>query len=228
MERVHLYEQVREAAALEERNRLARDLHDSVSQALYAIVLGVTVGRTNLNKDLGRVARALDNIESLATAAQADLRALLFDLRADSVARTGLVNSLAERAQFLHLRHGLAVHTDLCEEPPLGAQCKDALYGIAREALHNAAKHARASAVELRLARLPEALVLEVKDDGIGFEPGQVRSSRYGLQSMRERATELGAEFRVESARGQGTRVITTVPMRAMLANGQRVTPCVE
>ncbi len=97
LERVHLYEQVRRAAALEERNRLARDLHDSVSQALYAIVLAASVGRTNLVKDLGKVGRALENIELLTGAAQADLRALLFDLRTDSVARSGLVSALAER-----------------------------------------------------------------------------------------------------------------------------------
>lgn len=225
LERVHLYEQVRQAAALEERNRLARDLHDSVSQALYAIVLAVTVGRANLNKDLSRVSRVLDNIEALTGAAQADLRALLFDLRGDSVSRTGLVNALLERAQFLRLRHNLAVRTELCEEPALGAQCKEALYGIAREALHNAAKHARASQVEVELAKSPDGLVLAIRDDGIGFEPGKVRQGRYGLQSMRERASELGAELRVESAKGQGTRVVVFVPLVSSAA-GSGLPPC--
>lgn len=213
LERVHLYEQVRQAAALAERNRLARDLHDSVSQALYAIVLAVSVGRANLNKDLARVARVLDNIEALTGAAQADLRALLFDLRADSVSRTGLVNALLERAQFLRLRHNLAVRTELCEEPVLGQQCKEALYGIAREALHNAAKHARATQVEVKLARLAEGLALEVSDDGIGFEPGNIKQVRYGLESMRERAAELGAALSIESASGKGTRIEVFVPL---------------
>jgi signal transduction histidine kinase len=228
LERVHLYEQVRQAAALEERNRLARDLHDSVSQALYAIVLAVTVGRANLQKDLGRVARALDNIESLTGAAQADLRALLFDLRADSVSRSGLVNALAERAQFLRLRHGLTVRTELCAEPPMGPVCKDALYGIAREALHNAAKHARASQVQLKLTHPPEGLVLEIQDDGVGFEPDIPRPGHYGLQSMRERAAELGAQLRIESGTGQGTTVHVVVPLPATLAAGQDFPPCYE
>jgi signal transduction histidine kinase len=211
-ERVHLYEQVRRAAALEERNRLARDLHDSVSQALYAIALSVAVGRRHLAQDLSRVARSLDSIESQAQAAQADLRALLFDLHADSFSRTDLVDALLERAEFMRRRHGIVVRTELCEEPFLGQQCKEALYGIAREALHNAAKHARASCIDLQLAQSPEGLVLEIKDDGIGFEPGVVERGHYGMQSMRERASELGATLRVESARGQGTRVVTVVP----------------
>jgi signal transduction histidine kinase len=227
LERVHLYEQVRQAAALEERNRLARDLHDSVSQALYAIVLAVTAGRANLTKDLGRVARALDNIQALTGAAQADLRALLFDLKADSVARTGLVNALLERAQFLRLRHGLAVQTELCPEPSLQTSCKDALYGIAREALHNAAKHARANRVDLKLSQLAENLVLEIADDGVGFLPGEPRPGHYGLQSMRERAAELGAELRIDSTPGEGTRVVAVLPMAEHRLGGESMSSCV-
>jgi signal transduction histidine kinase len=228
LERVHLYERVRQAAALEERNRLARDLHDSVSQALYAIVLAVTAGQANLTKDLNRVARALDNIQALTGAAQADLRALLFDLRADSVAQRGLVNALQERAQFLRLRHGLTVETELCAEPALRTQCKNALYGIAREALHNAAKHARASQVDLKLAQSGDYLVLEVADNGVGFTPDKVRSGRYGLQSMRERAAELGADFRIESAPDQGTRVVVVVPNATYSVGVGDAAPCVD
>ncbi len=226
LERVHLYEQVRQAAALQERNRLARDLHDSVSQALYAIILAVTAGKANLHKDLGRVERALDNVQVLTGAAQADLRALLFDLRDDSIKRNGLVNALLERAQFLRQRHGLAVTTSLCEEPALGAACKEALYGIAREALHNALKHARANQVGLRLAAVQGGLRLEIADDGIGFEPGHLRPGHYGLQSMRERALELGARFDLDTGPGQGTRVTVFVPFAGDTDTSPHQPPC--
>lgn len=228
LERVQLYEQARRAAVLEERNRLARDLHDSVSQAFYAIALNVTAGRANLEKDLSRVARALDNIQSLAAAGQADLRALLFDLHTDSVPRTGLVNALLDRARFLRVRHGQTVRTELCLEPDLPAPCKEAIYGIAREALHNATKHARANQIDIRLSQSSESLLLDIQDDGVGFNLDEARPDHYGLETMRERAAELGAELKIQTARGQGTRVIVVVPTSDQSASGGRTSRCAQ
>ena len=227
-ERVHLYEQVRRAAAHEERSRLAADLHDSVSQALYAIVLSVSVGRTNLTQDLARVARALDNIESLTGLAQADLRALLFDLRADFVRQTGLVNALEERAQFIRLRHGLAVRTELCDEPTLGPLCKEALYGIAREALHNAAKHARASQVSLKLSSRQRGWCWRSRTMGSGSTRLKRSPATTGWSSCANERLSWAPRCVSRALVGKDARVLTVVPRYSNSIAGQDISPCAD
>src|SRR6266496_4919330 len=166
IENARLYEQAQQLAALEERQRLARELHDSVSQALYGIALGAHTARTLLDRDPGLAAKPLDYILALAEAGLAEMRALIFELRPESLETEGLVAALMKQAAALHARHNIPVETDLCDEPDLPLKVKQELYRVAQQALHNTIKHARAGQVNVRLGRTAEAIILEIRDNG--------------------------------------------------------------
>jgi PAS domain S-box-containing protein len=224
IENARLYERAQAAAALEERQRLARELHDSVSQALYGITLGSDAARTLLDRDPARVAGPLEYVRSLAESGLAEMRALIFELRPESLENEGLVAALEKQAAALRARHEIEVHTALCEEPDVPLWVKDALYRIVQEALHNIARHARAEDVGLLLEQDNEGILLEVRDDGIGFDPSRSFPGHLGLKSMRERAERLGGTLEVESRPGKGTRILVRIPTRRVdgHAPGQR------
>jgi PAS domain S-box-containing protein len=207
IENARLYEQAQGMAALEERQRLARDLHDSVSQALYGMTLGARTARALVQQDPTRATEALDYVLSLAEAAFAEMRAVIFDLRPDSVEQEGLVCALGWQADLLRIRHHLKVETEFSAEPGLPLAVKEALYRIAREAVNNIVKHAGASRVTLRLDHRPDATSLEIADDGAGFASSDAYPGHLGLRSMRERATAVGATLEIESSPGAGTRI---------------------
>ncbi|HEX2172713.1 MAG TPA: histidine kinase, partial [Dehalococcoidia bacterium] len=214
IENATLYERAQEAAALEERQRLARELHDSVSQALYGIALGARTARTQLDRDPARAVEPVEYVLALAEAGLVEMRALIFELRPESLETEGIVAALAKQAASLRARHGLIVDESLGEEPEVGIEVKQALYRIAQEALHNTVKHARATRVRLSLAAGDEAITLEVADDGSGFDPGGHYPGHFGLQSMRERAARIDGDLAIVSAPGAGTRIQVTVPRR--------------
>jgi signal transduction histidine kinase len=218
IQNAQLYGQARRLAALEERQRLARELHDSVSQVLYGIGLGARTAGALLDRAViapelrSSLSEPLDYVLSLAEAGLAEMRALIFELRPDSLEREGLVAALSRQAAALRARHRLQVHTDLCEEPPLSFEAKEAFYRIAQEALHNVAKHAQASRVDIQLCRRQGEIVLELADDGVGFDPQAEYSGHMGLNSMRERAAQIGGTLEVESQAGQGSVVRLRIP----------------
>jgi signal transduction histidine kinase len=212
IENAQLYEQAQQLAAVEERQRLARELHDSVSQALYGIALGLHTARIQLDRDPGELPESLNYLLSLAEAALEEMRALIFELRPESLESEGLVVALSKQGAALQARHGMAVQTELCEEPNLPLQVKQALYRIAQEAMHNTVKHARASKVELVLRQTATAVVLEVRDDGVGFDPTGSFPGHLGLHSMQERLSSLSGMLQIESAPGQGTSIVVQVP----------------
>ncbi|GEM85723.1 histidine kinase [Meiothermus granaticius] len=207
IENAQLFEQAQGKAALEERARLARELHDSVSQALYGIVLGARAALNAAEHNPQALREPLDYILSLAQAGIAEMRALIFELRPESLAEEGLVAALARQAAALKARYGLEVETHLGEEPEIPLEAKEALYRIAQEALHNVVKHAEATKVSLRLEHSPQQLVLQVQDDGRGFDPHQEFPGHLGQRTMRERAQAIGARLHLISAQGCGTRV---------------------
>ncbi len=212
IENARLYEQAREVAALGERQRLARELHDSVSQALYGIALGARTARTLLDRDTSQVATPLEYVLSLAETALAEMRALIFELLPNALETEGLVAALGRQIAAVRARHGIAIEADLGAEPDVAVAIKEALYRIAQEALHNTVKHAQARTVEVRLEAVPEALTLEVSDDGIGFDPNRTFPGHLGLHTMRERATQVGGTLDLASAPGQGTRLRVMIP----------------
>jgi signal transduction histidine kinase len=209
-----LYEQAQELAALQERQRLARELHDSVSQALYGISLGVHTIREALeSSDPEQAIAPIEYVLALTEAGLAEMRALIFELRPESLETEGLVAALIRQVAVLRTRYKLAVEVDLADELDLSLERKEALYRIAQEALHNIVKHAHASAVVLRLARQEREILLEVRDNGRGFDPTRPFPGHLGLLSMRERVTKMGGTLTIESIPGQGTHLGVRVPL---------------
>jgi len=213
IENAHLFGQTRRLAVLEERQRLARELHDSVSQVLYSIGLAGHTALKLLKRDPERAAEPINYVLSLAEAGLTEMRALIFELRPESLEKDGLVVALDRQVAATRARHHLEVRTDLCEEPSVRAEVKEAIYRIAQEALNNVAKHAQASQVFLRLCEVPDGLVLDVQDDGVGFDPQREYPGQMGLISMHERAAEVKGELQVESVTGEGTHIRVCVPI---------------
>jgi PAS domain S-box-containing protein len=201
-----------------ERRRLARELQDAVVQVLYGIVLGARAARILLDRAPGQAAEPIEYVLSLAEAGLAEARALIFDLRPEALETEGLVAALTKQAAPLSARHGIEVHTDFCDEPALPLDIKEALYRIAQEAMHNTVKHAQAGRVDLRLADRAGTIVLEICDDGKGFDPASSFPGHLGLRSMSERATQLGGTLQIESAPGRGTRVRAEITYAAQHA----------
>ena len=212
VENARLFFEARGKAALEERQRLARELHDSVSQALYGIALGAKTARTLLDQNPDRAANPLDYVLSLAEAGMAEMRALIFELRPESLETEGLVAALEKQAAALRARHEIEVAATLCEEPEASLVAKEAVYRIAQEALHNTVKHARANNVEIRMECDPERITLDISDDGVGFDARSEFPGHLGLRSMRERALRLGGTLQVKTAPGRGTGICAQIP----------------
>ena len=219
IENARLFEQAQSLAVMVERQRLARELHDSVSQALYGIALGARTARALLDRDPAAAIEPIEYVAALANAGMTEMRALIFELRPESLEAEGLVVALTKHADALRARHQLDVQIDLCAEPDLPLATKEALYRIAQESLHNIVKHARANVVVLRVcAPTPQSpvLALEIRDDGIGFDPDGAFPGHLGLRSMRERASRLGGTLVIDSAPGRGTQIQVRVPVSAM------------
>jgi signal transduction histidine kinase len=214
IENARLYEQAQEVAVLEERQRLARELHDSVSQALFAVALGARTARTLVERDPGRAVEPLDYVLAQAEAGLAEMRALIFELRPQALDDEGLVAALRRQIEATQVRHNIEVRAALGKEPDVAFDVKEAIYRIGQEALHNTVKHARATSVEIRLSEDAEALILDIRDDGRGFDASSTFPGHLGLRTMRERALRFGGVLRVTSSPGRGTQVHAVVPTR--------------
>jgi signal transduction histidine kinase len=200
-------------ATAEERQRLARELHDSVSQALYGIALGARTARRRL-ADTGDplVVEAVEYVLALAEAGLTETRALIFELIPESLANEGLAVAVKRQAAAIQARHQIPVHIDLGDEPNLPLKTKEAIYRIAQESLNNLAKHAKAENAYVTLTSVDGLVRLEVRDDGAGFDPAGDFPGHLGLVSMRERARRIGATYAIESSPGKGATVTLTVP----------------
>jgi PAS domain S-box-containing protein len=215
IENARLYEQAQAVAALEERQRLARELHDSVSQALFGISIGTNSARILLERDPSRLPQSLDYIGSLAQSGMAEMRALLFELRPESLENEGLVVALTKHAEALKARYALEIQLTLDLEPAILLPVKEAFYRIAQEAMQNTIKHAQASRINLELKAVSQALRLVITDNGQGFDPNASFPGHLGLKSMQERAARLGASFSIESRLGAGTSIKLDLPLPA-------------
>jgi signal transduction histidine kinase/GAF domain-containing protein len=212
--RTHLeLARAREARARDaERRRVARDLHDSVLQTLYGIALGAESIRSLVPREVDRVPPVAEYVVQLARSALEEMRALILELRPEALAQDGLVASLRRLVAPMTSRHGLRVTLHVGPEPPASLEVKEALFRIAQEALHNVARHARASQVRLELAAEDAHLLLQVADDGVGFDVGADFAGHMGQKSMRERAELVGGSLEVTSEPGGGTGVLARVP----------------
>jgi len=213
IENARLYEQAQRAATLEERQRLSRELHDSVSQALYGIVLGTRTAVVLLERNAQAAADPLKYVLTLAETSLAEMRALIFELRPDSLQTEGVVAALSRQIDLLGARHGLAFEVDLGDEPDVPLNVKEALYRIAQEALHNIVSHAEAQRVTVRLRLERDSIALEISDDGRGFDASALHPGHLGLRSMQERAERLRGSCQILSVPGQGSTINARVPL---------------
>lgn len=202
--------------AAEERHRIARDLHDSVSQALFSTTLHTRAAQRAIDQEgrgtNGPLGRALSTIAELTRSAQSEMRSLIFELGRDPAA-DGLVPALIKHSATLGERDGLSIdvrgpHGRLA----VSRRAESHLFGIAREALANAVKHAGARSAWVRVEPLPGRLLLEIRDDGRGFDPAVGHPGHFGLDSMRSRAAELGGHLTITSSPGRGTVVRVEAP----------------
>jgi signal transduction histidine kinase len=210
-----LYERSRELSIMQERSRLARELHDAVTQKLFSIrararAAAVLAGREPF--DSGRVVAEIEAVGALGAEAHAELRAVIDGLAPPDLQDGGLASSLRRYAVLAGRAFGIPVTFTAAELPALGARHEAALYRVGQEALHNALRHSGAAAVRVRLAATARRVTLEIGDDGHGFTP-EAPSGGVGLTSMRERAEAIGGVLTVRSG-GSGTLVRMTVPLK--------------
>lgn len=204
-----LYERSREVSVLEERARLARELHDAVSQRIFSIRAHARAAEVLVAKDPPRAAAELAAIAELGAQAHGELRAVIDGLAPPEL--DGLAESLRRYAVLAGRAHGIEVRVCSSDLPELEPRVEAAAFRVAQEALHNALRHSGASEIRVTLSRAGRRVVLEVRDDGAGFDP-ELASGGLGLASMRERAGAVGGALRVSSAPGDGTRVRLAVP----------------
>ena len=212
VQNMQLFAEVQGKAALEERQKLARDLHDSVSQALYGISLGANSAKLALSLDaseskMQEVNRSLDYLIHMAATALAEMKSLIFELRPESLESEGLVAALKKHLRALELRHRFNLNLTFSEEPDTSLKAKEMLYRITQEAMNNVVKHAQATQVDIALVMQENLLSLSIKDNGIGFDTSQDFPGHLGLHSMRDRAATMEATFSVDSHPNQGTTV---------------------
>jgi two-component system, NarL family, sensor histidine kinase UhpB len=208
-----LRDQAAELAASQERAHLARELHDSVTQALFSMGLTLRTLELLLGTDPEAAREKLVELRELQKDALAEMRTLIFELRPSSLENDGLVQALRTHATAVGRRTGLAIVVDAEPIERLPLPTEEALYRIGQEALHNVVKHANASSATLRIIREADRIRLSVADDGDGFDPDAVPRGHIGLIGMRQRVDLVGGELRVSSRPGRGTTVEATVPV---------------
>jgi signal transduction histidine kinase len=155
----------------------------------------------------------VDYVSSLAQAGLAEMRALIFELRPESLGNEGIVEALRKQVAATEARFGVQIELDVCDEPDIAIELKETLYRVAQEALHNTVKHAKASHATVRLANDGAANTLELSDDGAGFDSDAEYPGHLGLRSMRERAMKAGGAMVITSSRGTGTTVRLRIPL---------------
>ncbi|MHB8960475.1 MAG: sensor histidine kinase [Candidatus Limnocylindrales bacterium] len=210
-----LVEKERALAAVAERERLARELHDGLAQDLWLAKLKAT--RLAAQPELGPEARALaEEVTAAVDAGMAEAREAVATMRAAWETTGSLRELLSGALEDFEDRFGLAVEFDCCADlPALSSRAEAEALRVLREALTNVRRHADATVVRVRGGVDDGHLVLEVRDNGRGFDPGSVGGERFGLAGMRERAAQIGAEIEIESAPRKGTRVRLVVPVGA-------------
>ena len=207
IENVRLFETAKSSAAAEERNRIARELHDSVTQTLYSVSIVAEALPRVLERNLDEAKRNAGYLRQTTLGALAEMRTLLFELRPDSLAKVRLNVLLQQLADALTGRTRVPVEVTVHGQATSPAEVKIVLYRIAQEAFNNINKHANATRAWVTLHREPDRVILVIRDNGQGFDPASVPAEQLGLRIMRERAAAIGANLVIESAPGQGVQL---------------------
>ena len=213
IENARLYAHAQSVAAIEERQRLARELHDTVAQTFYSISLSTHAAMAQFARDPERAHRHMEHVIELAGAGLTEMKALIFDPQAESIRTHGLVAALERQLNAMKARNDIRVDAELGVEPDVPLKVKEAAYGIVREALQNVVRHAGASSLSVKLQNEGERLRIEVRDDGVGFEPNGLDRETFGLRSMRERTALVNGRIEVVSRPREGTLIRVEIPL---------------
>jgi signal transduction histidine kinase len=217
-------------ATVEERARLARELHDSVTQSLFSLNLTLRAAKRVLMTDRNEAIKLIDNVHELAQGSLAEMRALIFELRPQALENEGLALALQKHADAVRARSGLNVHLSVQGDRRLPIDHEEALYQIAREALHNVVKHAQARDSWVDLDMASDEVTLSIRDNGRGFDVGKLKTgggSHIGTSTMRERAEAIRGQLEITSEVGAGTevRISVTVPPGSDESEGMGQSP---
>ena len=208
-----LAEQLRHTAVTEERQRLARELHDAVSQQLFAISMTAAALKRLMEKNPQRAAQQIELVEEMAAAAQAEMRALLLHLRPATLQNKSLKDAIEDLLQELIRKNNLDISAEIEDVDGLPSGIEDHLFRILQESLSNVLRHAKASRIAVKLFTLQGQVRMRIADDGVGFDPEREKLTSYGLRSMQERVAEVGGSLEIYSAQGKGTQVEVRIPL---------------
>ncbi|HHY21125.1 MAG TPA: sensor histidine kinase [Bacilli bacterium] len=212
-ERAEWQDAVKEAAVNEERQRLARDLHDAVSQQLFAISMMTAAVPRGLEANLEKGKKQIELIGQMAATAQSEMRALLLHLRPAHLEGKNLEEGIETLLLEMNGKHGLDITWKIGPLPPISKGVEDHLFRIVQEALSNTLRHAKADKIDVQLRVVSDQIRLKVIDNGIGFEQNETKASSYGLKTMKERVNEIGGVLELISIPNKGTQVNVKVPL---------------
>ena len=208
-----LYDRAREQEILQERNRLARELHDSLSQSLFSMVLNAEAANLFFDVNQEKAKAQINLLYETANAALKDMRTLIFELRPANLEQEGLATVLTKHAKLTAGRYGINIKVEVKGQRRLPLHIEKALFRVAQEALNNVVKHAGATEVHVHLATYDNWVTMSIEDNGVGITPGAVKPNTLGLTSMRERVEQLEGRFEIApNTAGKGTIVRVKVP----------------
>jgi signal transduction histidine kinase len=213
IEAAGMFEDSRTLAMSEERERLARELHDALNQSLFSLSLTARAAARHLATDPERAAEELNEIAELSRQAMTELRAVVDGLRTPDVDRDGLLPAIRNLASLLSRVHRVEIEVECDDDPGLEGRAEHEVFRIVQEALTNAVRHSQAARITVSVAN-GGGLAVTIRDDGLGFEPEArtSRGKRLGLTSMRDRAYSLGGRLTIDSAPGHGATVRLEIP----------------
>jgi signal transduction histidine kinase len=205
--------QAEELAVLEDRNRLARNLHDSVSQTIFSMRLTAEAARLLLERDKAQAVQQLARLQELSESALAAMRALIHELRPTAISEQGLIPALRRLLALLERQHGLSTTFNVTGEPDLSDEQAEQIYRIVQEGLNNVVKHARTDRATVTARFEKFRLLLQIEDRGRGLAPERIETNTesIGLSSMRERVESLGGTLKIDSSPDHGTRITVEV-----------------
>ncbi len=211
----------RELIVVEERNRLARDLHDSAKQQAFAAAAQISAARKLIASDPDAAAGHIKEAERLTKDLRTELSNLIQQLRPAALESKGLVDAVREYAEDWSRQNGIAAEVHVQRQRSLPLEIEQVLFRIVQEALANVARHSQANQVEIRLVYSKQDITCAINDDGLGFNPDEIRSG-FGLRSMGERTETLGGTLSIESSPGEGTTVSLSIPITEPAHNHQK------
>lgn len=213
-EKAELAEQAKGAAIVEERQRLARDLHDAVSQQLFALTMLASAARKTMSTDVEVTKEHIEDISKIALKAQGEMRALLLHLRPVHLSNETLEEGLGQLINELAAKTTIAFELAIQEVTGLSKGVEDHLFRLCQESLSNALRHSNASKVKLQLYKTDEAVFLKIYDNGKGFDITDDKKASYGLKTMQERCEEIGGKLTLTSQIEQGTSIDIRIPIQ--------------